>query len=275
MKLPVKNFKIGEVEIGLSAPLFVMAGPCVIESKELCMQIAQKLVEVAARTGIGIIFKASFDKANRSSLGSFRGVDIRDGLDILNEVREKTGLAIMSDIHEASQAEVAGKVLDCLQVPAFLCRQTDLLLACAQTGKAVNVKKGQFLSPEEMKNVVEKVRSCNDKIMLTERGTFFGYNRLVNDMTAIEIMKALGCPVIFDATHSTQMPGGLGNASAGRREFGPLLAKAAIAAGANGLFFEVHPRPEKAKSDAACIMPIEWLEPAMVQCKEIFEVIRK
>lgn len=275
MKLPVKNFKIGSVEIGLNAPLFVMSGPCVIESREICLEIADKLVQVAANTGIGIIFKASFDKANRSSLTSFRGVEIKEGLDILSEIREKTGMAIMSDIHEASQAHEAGKVLDCLQIPAFLCRQTDLLLACAQTGKAVNVKKGQFLSPEEMKNVVEKVRSCNERIMLTERGTFFGYNRLVNDMTAIEIMKALGCPVIFDATHSTQMPGGLGNATAGRREFGPVLAKAAIAAGANGLFFEVHPRPDKAKSDAACIMPIEWLEPTLKTCKEIFEAIRK
>jgi 2-dehydro-3-deoxyphosphooctonate aldolase (KDO 8-P synthase) len=181
----------------------------------------------------------------------------------------------MTDIHESSQAAAAGQVVDCLQVPAFLCRQTDLLIACAQTGKPVSVKKGQFLSPDEMKNVVEKIHACNNpKIMLTERGTFFGYNRLVNDMTSLSAMKAFGCPVIFDATHSTQMPGGLGNASAGRREMAPVLARAATAAGANGLFFEVHPQPEKAKSDAACIMPIEWLEGVLSDCRQIFEIVR-
>ena len=165
-------------------------------------------------------------------------------------------------------------VVDVMQTPAFLCRQTDLLCACARTGKPVNVKKGQFLSPVEMKNVVDKIRACkNKKIMLTERGTFFGYNRLVNDMTAIDSMKKLGCPVIFDATHSTQQPGGLGNASAGRREMAPILAKAAIAAGANGLFIEVHTEPEKAKSDAACIMPINWLEELLTVCKQIFEIV--
>ena len=226
------NFKIGKIEIGLDAPLFVMAGPCVIEDKKMCIDIGKRLVDIAAETGIGIIFKASFDKANRSSVSSFRGPGLKKGLAILDAVRQKTGLSIMTDIHEADQAADAGKVVDCLQIPAFLCRQTDLLVACAETGKPVNVKKGQFLSPAEMKNVVEKIRSCkNDKIMLTERGTFFGYNRLVNDMTAIHEMKKLGCPVIFDATHSTQMPGGLGTATAGRPEMAPILARAAIAAG--------------------------------------------
>jgi 2-dehydro-3-deoxyphosphooctonate aldolase (KDO 8-P synthase) len=181
----------------------------------------------------------------------------------------------MTDVHEPAQAAVAGEVVDCLQVPAFLCRQTDLLCACAQTGKPVNVKKGQFLSPDEMKNVVDKIRACNNKkIMLTERGTFFGYNRLVNDMTAIEAMKKLGCPVVFDATHSTQQPGGLGHASAGRREMAPVLAKAAVAAGANGLFIEVHTRPKKAKSDAACIMPVDWLDDLLKTCKKIFQLVR-
>lgn len=269
------NFTIGDVEIGLNTPLFVMAGPCVIESEELCLDIADILVEVGRKTGVGMIFKASFDKANRSSISSFRGPGLKKGLEILTQVRQKTNLPVMTDIHEPSQAEVAGEVVDCLQVPAFLCRQTDLLCACAETGKPVNVKKGQFVSPGEMKNVVEKIRSCkNQKIMLTERGTFFGYNRLVNDMVAIEAMQKLDCPVVFDATHSTQQPGGLGNASAGRREAAPILARAAVAAGANGLFVEVHSQPEKAKSDAACIMPIEWLEDLLKTCKAIFELIR-
>jgi len=182
----------------------------------------------------------------------------------------------MTDVHEPAQAEIAAEVVDCLQVPAFLCRQTDLLCACAETGKPVNVKKGQFLSPDEMKNVVEKIKSCgNEKIILTERGTFFGYNRLVNDMTAIDTMKKLGCPVVFDVTHSTQQPGGLGNESAGRRDMAPVLARAAVAAGANGLFLEVHPEPDKAKSDAASIMPIDWLEQLLKVCKNIFDIIRR
>jgi len=268
------NFRIGEVEIGLDAPLFLMAGPCVIESKTSCINIANRLREISQRTGVGIIFKASFDKANRSSLRSFRGPGLQKGLEILSDVRRRTNLPVMTDVHEPAQAALVGEVVDCLQIPAFLCRQTDLLCACARTGKPVNVKKGQFLSPGEMENVVEKIRACkNNKIMLTERGTFFGYNRLVNDMTAIDSMKKLGCPVIFDATHSTQQPGGFGNASAGRREMAPILAKAAIAAGANGLFIEVHTEPEKAKSDAACIIPINWLEELLTVCKQIFEIV--
>jgi len=268
------NFRIGEVEIGLDTPLFLMAGPCVIESKTCCINIANRLREIGERTNVGIIFKASFDKANRSSLSSFRGPGLEKGLEVLTEVRCRTNLPVMTDVHEPAQAALAGEVVDCLQIPAFLCRQTDLLCACARTGKPVNVKKGQFLSPGEMKNVVEKIRACkNTKIMLTERGTFFGYNRLVNDMTAINIMKKLGCPVVFDATHSTQQPGGLGNASSGRREMAPILAKAAIAAGTNGLFIEVHTEPEKAKSDAACIMPINWLEDLLTVCKKIFDVV--
>jgi len=269
------SFKIGEIEIGLDAPMFVMAGPCVIESRPGCMDIANRLVDIGRATGVGIIFKASFDKANRSSMQSFRGPGLEKGLDILAAVRDATGLPIMTDVHEPAQAAAVGRVVDCLQIPAFLCRQTDLLIACARTNKPVNIKKGQFLSPGEMDNVVEKVRACNnDKIMLTERGTFFGYNRLVNDMTAIETMKTLGCPVIFDATHSTQQPGGLGNASAGRREMAPILARAAIAAGASGLFLEVHTEPEKAKSDAACVMPLDWLEELLTTCTKIFDLVR-
>jgi len=282
------NFKIGvgdpkaglsavanPVDVGLKAPLFVMAGPCVIESRDICIDIAARLVDIARKVDVGIIFKASFDKANRSSISSFRGPGLKEGLEILAAVRSQTGLPVMTDVHEPAQAPVAAQVVDCLQIPAFLCRQTDLLCACAQTGKPLNIKKGQFLSPAEMKNAVEKVRACsNEKILLTERGTFFGYNRLVNDMTAIEIMKKLGCPVVFDATHSTQQPGGLGTESAGQREMAPILAKAAIAAGANGLFIEVHISPENAKSDAACIMPIDWLEDLLKVCKQIFEIVR-
>ncbi len=282
------NFKLGAgeprdglsglanaVEVGLDGPLFVVAGPCVIESKDMCLDIAGRLVEIGQKVGVGMIFKASFDKANRSSISSFRGPGLEQGLEILAAVRREADLPVMTDVHEPGQASVAGGVVDCLQVPAFLCRQTDLLCACGRTGRAVNIKKGQFVSPAEMKNVVEKVRACdNDKIMLTERGTFFGYNRLVNDMTSIEVMKQLDCPVVFDATHSVQQPGGLGTATAGRREMAPILARAAVAAGANGLFIEVHPEPEKAKSDAACIMPIDWLEELLVVCKEIFGVVR-
>ncbi len=269
------NFKIGDVEMGLDAPLFVMAGPCVIESKTCCLDIANTLVDIGRRANVGMIFKASFDKANRTSISSFRGPGLEKGLEILAAVRRVTGLPVMTDVHEPAQAAVVAEVVDCLQVPAFLCRQTDLLCACGRTGKPVNIKKGQFLSPGEMKNVAEKIRACgNEKIILTERGTFFGYNRLVNDMTSIEIMKKLGHPVVFDATHSTQQPGGLGNASGGRREMAPILAKAAIATGANGLFIEVHTEPEKSKSDAASIMPIGWLENLLKVCKEIFELVR-
>ena len=268
-------FKIGDINIDLQGELFVMAGPCVIESEKVCLEIAEALAKIGADTAIKIIFKASFDKANRSSVYSFRGPGIDKGLEILAKVRAETGFAIMTDIHEPAQAAIAAEVVDCLQIPAFLCRQTDLLIACGNTQKPVNIKKGQFVSPEEMTNVVEKIRSTsNEKLMLTERGTFFGYNHLVNDMTAIDSMKKLDCPVIFDVTHSTQQPGGLGNTSAGRTEMAPILAKAAIAAGANGLFIETHTNPTQAKSDAACIMPIEWVEPLLKTCKEIFDVVR-
>ncbi|MDD5459303.1 MAG: 3-deoxy-8-phosphooctulonate synthase [Phycisphaerae bacterium] len=275
-----KQFIIGSglanaVNVSLDGDLFVIAGPCIIESEQICLDIAKRLRDISQNTGVKIIFKASFDKANRSSIDSFRGPGLEKGLEILAKVREQTKLPIVTDIHEANQAAPAAEVVDCLQVPAFLCRQTDLLCACAETGKPINVKKGQFMSPQEMDNVVNKIRaSGNDQIMLTERGTFFGYNRLVNDMTALSIMKKLGCPVIFDVTHSTQQPGGLGNASAGSREMAPVLAKAAVAAGANGLFFEVHPEPAKAKSDAACIMPIDWLKDVLKTCKQIFDIVR-
>lgn len=270
-----QEINIGNIDISTDSTFFVMAGPCVIENEVLCLDIARRLLDISRNTEVPFIFKASFDKANRSSIQSFRGPGLEKGLDILSAVREKTSLPIMTDVHETSQAGPVGMVVDCLQIPAFLCRQTDLLCACAQTGKPINVKKGQFISPEEMQNVVDKIRACdNYKIMLTERGTFFGYNRLVNDMTAINSMKKLGCPVVFDATHSTQQPGGLGQKSAGRREMAPILARAAIAAGADGLFIEVHTNPDKALSDAACIMPVDWLEGLISTCKNIYNVVR-
>ncbi|MBN2020325.1 MAG: 3-deoxy-8-phosphooctulonate synthase [Sedimentisphaerales bacterium] len=272
--MKTKNFKIGTVEVGLNTPMFLMAGPCVIETKQICLDIANRLVDISQRTGVGVIFKASFDKANRSSISSYRGSGLEKGLEILNAVRQQSKLPVMTDVHLPAQAHIAAAVVDCLQVPAFLCRQTDLLCACAETGKAVNVKKGQFLSPEEMINVVGKIRHYgNEKILLTERGTFFGYNRLVNDMSGIPAMKQHGCPVVFDATHSVQQPGGLGKVSGGNRGLAPVLARAAIAAGANGLFIEVHPHPDKSKSDASVIMPIDWVENLLVDCKKIFSIV--
>jgi 2-dehydro-3-deoxyphosphooctonate aldolase (KDO 8-P synthase) len=279
------NFIIGDdpgrgatksVPVGPEEPLFVIAGPCVIEDQDTCYRIAERLAAITENLDIGLIFKASFDKANRSSISSFRGPGIDEGLAVLAAIRRQFDLPVLTDVHEPGQAATVAKVVDCLQIPAFLCRQTDLLCACAETRKPLNVKKGQFVSPEEMKNAVEKISSCgNDKIMLTERGTFFGYNRLVNDMTAISIMKGFGCPVIFDATHSVQTPGGLGTKSGGRRQMAPILARAAVAAGADALFIEAHTEPEKAKSDAACIMPIEWVADTLKTCKEIFEIVRR
>jgi 2-dehydro-3-deoxyphosphooctonate aldolase (KDO 8-P synthase) len=270
------SFQMGDIQIGLKGDLFVIAGPCVIEDEGLCLEIAKELVALGKKTGVKIIFKASFDKANRTSINSFRGPGMEKGLRTLDKVRQATALSLVTDVHESSQAQSVAKVVDILQIPAFLCRQTDLLIACAKTGKAVNVKKGQFVSPAEMKNAVQKIHDCgNDKILLTERGTFFGYNRLVNDMTAIPEMQALGCPVIFDCTHSTQRPGGLGQSSGGSRELAPILARAAIAAGANALFMEVHPEPEKALCDAASMLKLDQVEGLLKQCKMIFQMIRQ
>lgn len=271
----ISGFAIGNVELGPGRPFFLIAGPCVIESRSLCLQIGRFLSQVCKALGVGVIFKASFDKANRTSLTGFRGPGLERGLRILDAVKEQTGLPVLTDIHLPEQAPIAAKVVDCLQIPAFLCRQTDLLIACARTGRPINVKKGQFLSPGQMANVVEKIKACgNHKIILTERGTFFGYNRLVNDMTAIPEMRQLGCLVVFDATHSTQEPGGLGHASGGRPEMAPVLARAAIAAGADGLFVEVHPHPKTAKSDAACMMDLEKVPELVQTCKRIWAAVR-
>ena len=255
------------------SPLFVIAGPCVIESAELCLTIAKHVKGVCDKLGLTYVFKASFDKANRSINASFRGPGLTDGLVILERVKRDFGVPVLTDIHEADQAAPAAKVVDILQVPAFLARQTDLLLACGNTGRWVNVKKGQFMSPQEMGNAVEKVRSSgNQNVMLTERGTFFGYNRLVNDFTALPVMKSFGCPVVFDITHSTQQPAGLGNQSGGNPQFSPMLARAAVAAGVDGLFLECHPDPKNAKSDAATMLNLADVEPLLASCKQITDL---
>lgn len=251
--------RIGSIEIGHGRPLALIAGPCVIESEEHTLRLAEAIRRACESVGIPLIFKASFDKANRSSVSSFRGPGIGDGLRILGKVRRETGLPVLSDIHLPEQAAMAGEMLDCVQIPAFLCRQTDLLIAAASTGNCVNVKKGQFMSPEEMENVCDKLREGGcDNFLLTERGTFFGYNRLVNDMTAIPKMQGYA-PVVFDATHSCQFPGGAGKLSGGQREFTPTLAAAAVAVGCDALFMEVHDNPDRAKSDPATVFPLEQL----------------
>ena len=257
----------------MESPLLIIAGPCVIESSELCIAIAGHMKDVCSRLGLKYVFKASFDKANRSSNSSFRGPGLTDGLVVLERVKREIGVPVLTDVHETSQVPIAARVVDILQVPAFLARQTDLLHACGQTGRAVNIKKGQFMSPQEMANAAEKVRLAGGKdIYLTERGTFFGYNRLVNDFTGLPIMKQTGCPVIFDITHSTQQPAGLGNQSGGNPQFSPLLARAAVAAGVDGLFLECHPDPKNAKSDAATVLNLKDVEPLLTQCRQIADL---
>ena len=237
--------------------LTLIAGPCVIESEALCLRVAAALKKTCDRLGIFFVFKASFDKANRTSGKSFRGPGLEAGLEVLAKVRAKFGVPVLTDVHSEAQASVAGEVVDILQIPAFLCRQTDLIEAAVLTGQIVNVKKGQFLSPLEMGQVIEKARRAGgNKILVTERGTTFGYNNLVADMRAIPILKGFGAPVIFDATHSVQLPGGGGDKSSGQREFAPVLARCALAAGANGIFIETHPQPDRALSDGPNMIPL-------------------
>jgi len=253
--------QVGPYQSGGDHPLLVIAGPCVIESEELTLTIAHRLKEIAVRRGVSLVFKASFDKANRTSLESYRGLGIDAGLAILAKASAETGLPVTTDIHESYQAEPAGKVCDLLQIPAFLARQTDLLVAAAKTGKAVNVKKGQFLSPSDMRHVVYKLESAGcSNVLVCERGTFFGYGRLVNDMRAIPQMQQLGTPVVFDATHSVQEPGGLGGATGGNRSMVEPLARAAVAIGADAFFFETHPDPDSSPSDGANMIPLDEFE---------------
>jgi len=265
--------KIGPVEIG-RGELVVIAGPCMAESKQLCLDVARHMADVCGSLGLGYVFKASYDKANRTSLHSDRGPGLQRGLEYLAAAGEKAGVPLLCDVHETAQVAAAAEVLDCIQIPAFLCRQTDLIVAAAKTGKAVNLKKGQFLAPWDMGPAVEKVRSAgNAQVLLTERGTSFGYNRLVTDFRGIRQMQAFA-PVAFDATHSIQEPAGQGKVSGGQRQFAPLLAQAAVAAGADALFVETHPKPDQAKSDAACQMPLAEMSELLTRCKRIFEAAR-
>ena len=257
----IKTQITNNITVGDGCPLTLFGGPCVIESEEFSLKMAAGIKQVCDRLGINFVFKSSFDKANRTSINSFRGYPIEEGLKILQKVRDEIGVPLVTDIHLPEQAAIAAEVVDVLQIPAFLCRQTDLLLAAAATGKAINVKKGQFLAPWDMKNVVAKLESSgNKRIMLTERGTSFGYNTLVVDFRSLPQMRALGYPVVFDATHSVQMPGGQGNKSGGQREFVPYLAKAAAAIGIDALFMEVHEDPERALSDGPNMIPLAQLE---------------
>ncbi len=250
--------KLCGFEAGLDHPLFLIAGPCVVESRDLVEEIAGRLKEIATAVGIPLIFKASYDKANRSSGKSFRGPGMQKGLEILSGVRSTFGLPVLTDVHEAADVAEVAAAVDILQTPAFLCRQTDFIQAVARAGRVVNIKKGQFLSPQEMGNVVDKARAASgtDNIMVCERGFSFGYQNLVSDMRSLAIMRDTGCPVVFDATHSVQLPGGQGTSSGGQREFVPVLARAAVAAGISGVFMETHPRPEQALSDGPNAWPL-------------------
>lgn len=270
-----KEIKIGDVRIGGDNPLVLIAGPCVIESESSAMKHAKALVDIAGCAGIGLIFKSSYDKANRTSISSFRGPGLKNGLAILKKVKDKLGVPVLSDVHCKEEVKAASKVLDVLQVPAFLSRQTDLITACARTGKVVNIKKGQFLAPWDMKNVIRKIEAAgNKKIILTERGVSFGYNNLVSDMRSILIMSQYGYPVVYDATHSVQMPGGLGERSGGERAFIPCLSMAAVACGANGIFVEVHENPDKAPSDGPNMMSLKELAGMIAKIKKIEKAVR-
>lgn len=265
-----KVVRVGNINIGGGRPFALIAGPCVIESQELCLEIAVYVRDVCKELGIPYIFKASFDKANRTSIDSPRGPGIEKGLKILAEVKSSVGVPVLTDVHEVWQVAPVAEAVDILQIPAFLCRQTDLLTAAASTGKPVNVKKGQFLAPWDMKNIIRKIESTGNKnLMLTERGCSFGYNTLVVDMCSLPIMRSYGYPVIFDATHSIQRPGGQGNASGGAREFIPHLTRAAMAVGIDALFLEVHPEPEKALSDAASMLSLSDIRELLSVAKKI------
>jgi len=271
-----KKIAVGAVLIGGGLPLAVIAGPCVIESKDSALRHGATLKAAADRVGVPYIFKSSYDKANRSSLHSFRGPGLENGLEILAAVKEKLGVPVLTDVHEMDQVDRVKAVADILQIPAFLCRQTDFVLAVARSGKVVNLKKGQFLAPWDMRNVVEKIRSVgNEQILLTERGASFGYNNLVSDMRSLVVMRELGYPVIFDATHSLQLPGGLGNASGGERKYIPALARAGVAAGIDALFMEVHEDPEHALSDGPNSLMLKDFEGLLRIIKHVDAIVKE
>lgn len=269
-RIPIKNFYIGSEE-----PLVVMSGPCVIESEEHCLRAAETLKKIFNKHQVQLIFKSSYDKANRSSYHSFRGPGLHEGLRILQRVQKELDLPVVTDVHSPEEATVAGEVCEMIQIPAFLCRQTDLVVAAAKTSASISVKKGQFMAPWDMENVVQKIVAAgNHKIILVDRGTSFGYNNLVSDMRSIPIMKNFGYPICFDATHAVQKPGGLGSQSGGDREFIPVLAKAALAAGVNALFIESHPDPTQAKSDAASVMDFKELDNLLPHFKQLYDLIQ-
>jgi 2-dehydro-3-deoxyphosphooctonate aldolase (KDO 8-P synthase) len=262
------------IQVGTGHPLLLIAGPCVLESEELARETAAVLMEITARLSISFVFKSSFDKANRTSLDSYRGPGLTEGLKILARIRQDFNVPVISDVHETNQVKEASAVLDVLQIPAFLCRQTDLLVAAAKSGRAINLKKGQFVSPWDMVNAVNKIRAAGSRnLMLCERGFALGYNNLVVDMRSLPVLRSLGCPVIFDATHSVQLPGGAGGSSGGQREFIPPLARAAIAAGIDGIFMEVHPQPDKALCDGPNSMPLDSVEMLLKTLLKIHAVV--
>ena len=269
--------KLCGFEVGLHHPLFLIAGPCVVESLELALYTATELKALCQSVGVPFIYKSSYDKANRSSGKSFRGSGIDSGLEILREVRHRVGVPVLTDVHAMDEIPIAAEVVDVLQTPAFLCRQTDFIHAVARAGRPVNIKKGQFLAPHDMKNVVEKAREASgrDNIMVCERGVSFGYNNLVSDMRSLAIMRETGCPVIFDATHSVQLPGGQGTSSGGQREFVPVLARAAVAAGVAGLFVETHPDPAKALSDGPNAWPLPLMKGLLRTLKQIDDLVKR
>ena len=272
----MKEVRIGEIRIGKGNPLVIIAGPCVIENEEITFTTAQKLKEVCDRLGISLIFKSSFDKANRTSGSSFRGPGIDQGLKILSEVKKRFSIPVISDIHAVDEVRPASEVLDALQIPAFLCRQTDLILSSSRTGKPVNIKKGQFLAPWDVKHIIEKFTSTgNQNLLLTERGTSFGYNNLIVDFRGFSVIRSFGYPMLFDVTHSLQLPGGEGRSSGGQREYAPSLARAAVATGVDGLFVEVHPDPMKALSDASTMIPLNEIEGLLQQTKTLHDTVRK
>ncbi len=267
--------KINELDVGNQQPFFVIAGPCVIENEKLVLQTAQTLKEITNSLGIGLVFKSSFDKANRSSLDSFRGPGIEEGLRILEKVKTDIGLPVLTDVHEDTPLDQVASVVDVMQTPAFLARQTNFILNVAKQGIPVNIKKGQFMAPWDMQNVVDKAKSTgNEQIMVCDRGTSFGYNTLISDMRGLAVMRRTGCPVIFDATHSVQQPGGLGSTSGGDRTMVPLLARSAIAAGIAGVFMEVHPDPDNALSDGPNMMPLDKVKQLLSQLAEIDKIIK-
>ena len=269
--------KVCGFDVGLDRPLFLIAGPCVVESRELQVETAGRLKEITGRLGVPFIFKSSYDKANRSSGKSFRGLGMDKGLQILAEVKRQVGVPVLTDVHEEDEVKPAAEVVDVLQTPAFLCRQTDFIRAAASTGRPVNIKKGQFLSPQEMKNVVDKAREASgrDNILVCERGFSFGYGNLVSDMRSLAIMRDTGCPVVFDATHSVQLPGGQGTASGGQREFIPVLARAAVASGIAGLFMETHPDPARALSDGPNAWPLGMMQGLLETLVELDRTVKK